>query len=189
VKSIFSIIWSKVKGFVERYPVIVAAVIIYLYYLLTSLNLFQHKGQKQTVLDYVMEFDSLFFMWLAAAALLQLQRIRKSFRQETEQRHKIERVLDRQQIYNSLVKDITMLLQDNVNNPLAVISVTTQEIRRRFESDAEIIRWLDRIDGAMKRIHYTIRDLQAYEAQKLIESSNEVLRETQAAASAKTPKS
>jgi hypothetical protein len=70
-----------------------------------------------------------------------------------------------------------MLLQDNVNNPLAIISVTTQEIRRRFEKDSEIVRWLDRIDGAMKRIHNTIRDLQAYEAHKLIESSTEVLKD------------
>jgi len=59
-------------------------------------------------------------------------------------------------------------------DPLAIISVTTQEIRRRFESDKEILRWLDRIDGAMQRIHNTIRDLQAYEAQKLIESTSEL---------------
>jgi hypothetical protein len=35
------------------------------------------------------------------------------------------------------------------------------------------MKWLDRIDGAMQRIHNTIRDLQAYEAQKLIESTTE----------------
>jgi hypothetical protein len=63
-----------------------------------------------------------------------------------------------------------------VNNPLAVISVTTQEMRRKFIEDNEMVRWLDRIDGAMQRIHHTIRDLQAYEAQKLIDSSNEILQ-------------
>jgi signal transduction histidine kinase len=170
-------IWVKIRMLVDRYPIIVAAAVIYLYYLLTSFNLFQHHGEKHSILDYVMEFDSLFFLWLAAAALLQVQRIRKAYRREEEQRRKVERVLDRQQIYNTLVKDITMLLQDNVNNPLAIISVTTQEIRRRFEKDSEIVRWLDRIDGAMKRIHNTIRDLQAYEAHKLIESSTEVLKD------------
>lgn len=163
--------------FVERYPVIIAAVVIYLYYLLTSVNLFQSPGEKRSVLDYVLRFDSLFFLWLAAAALLQVQKMRTAYKREEEHRRKIERVLDRQQMYNQLVKDITTLLQDNVNNPLAIISVTTQEIRRRFETDAEILRWLDRIDGAMKRIHNTIRDLQAYEAQKLIDSSSEILKE------------
>jgi signal transduction histidine kinase len=172
------IVWEKFRRLVERYPVIVAAVVIYLYYLLTSFSLFQHTGQEQSILDYVMRFSSLFFLWLLAAALIQVQRIRKSYRDEEEKRRRVERVLDRQAVYNTLVKDITMLLQDNVNNPLAIISVTTQEIRRRFEEDQEILRWLDRIDGAMNRIHNTIRDLQAYEAQKLIESSNEVFQAT-----------
>lgn len=165
--------FEKAKKIAEKYPVILAAIVIYAYYLLTSFNFFKHHDEKQTLLDYVMQFDSLFFLWLAAAAFLQLQKMRKSHEQEVEQRRSMERVLDRQQIYGTLIKDITMLLQDNVNNPLAIISVTTQEIRRRFESDVEIMKWLDRIDGAMQRIHNTIRDLQAYEAQKIIESTTE----------------
>lgn len=177
MKEFLKKIWRPVWMYIERYPVIVAAIVIYLYYLLTSFNLFVNHKEKQTVLDYVMDFDSLFFLWLAAAALIQVQKMRKSNKQEQDRRHNIERVLDRQQVYSQLVGDITSLLQDNVNNPLAIISVTTQEIRRKFETDAEIIRWLDRIEGAMQRIHNTIRDLQAYEAQKLIDSSNEALKE------------
>jgi signal transduction histidine kinase len=177
MKKVFNMIWIKVKSVVDKYPVIVAAVIIYLYYLLTSLNLFSKPSGSHTFLDYVMEFDSLFFLWLAAAALLQVQRIRKAYKSEEGHRRNIERALDRQQIYSTLVNDITMLLQDSVNNPLAIISVTTQEIRRRFETDPEIVRYLDRIDGAMKRIHNTIRDIQSFEAQKLIESTKDVLKE------------
>jgi len=161
---------------VEIYPVLIAALVIYLYYLLTSVNFFHKSTVKQSFLDYVMEFDSLFFLWLAAAAFLQVQKIKKAYKKEEEQRRNIERALDRQQIYNTLVNDITMLLQDNVNNPLAIISVTTQEIRRRFETDPEIMRFLDRIEGAMKRIHNTIRDIQSYEAQKMIESTTEALK-------------
>lgn len=179
MKNILASIWLYVRKMVEKYPVLVAALIIYLYYLLTSVSFFSEETSKYTILDYIMEFDSLFFLWLAAAALIQVQRVRREQKHEEEKRRKVERVLDRQQIYNTLIKDVTMLLQDNVNNPLAVIAVTTQEIRKRFETDQEIIRWLDRIDGAMKRIHNTIRDLQSYEAQKLIESATEVLEEQQ----------
>lgn len=179
MKNVIMKTWNIIRKIVEDYPVVVAALVIYLYYLFTSLNLFQHQTEKRSFTDYFLQFDSLFFLWLAAAALIQLQRMRKSYKKEEYQRREIERVLDRQQIYSGLINDITMLLQDNVNNPLAIISVTIQEIRRKFESDDEIIRWLDRIDSAMKRIHNTIRDLQAYEAQKLIESSNELLKEQQ----------
>jgi hypothetical protein len=105
-----------------------------------------------------------------------VQKWRKSYTTESEHRRNIERVLDRQQIYSQLLNDINALLQDNVNNPLAVISVTTQEIRKKFETDKEIMRWLDRIDGAMQRIHHVIRDLQSYESQKMVSSSSEILK-------------
>ncbi len=176
MKELFNKIWLKIHVIVEKYPILIAAIVIYLYYLLASINLFRHAGEKQTFMDYVMKFDSLFFLWLAAAALLQVQKMRKAYKREEETRRNIERALDRQQIYSTLVNDITMLLQDNVNNPLAIISVTTQEIRRRFETDPEIMRYLDRIEGAMKRIHNTIRDIQSYEAQKLIEGTAETLK-------------
>ena len=174
--NVLKLIFQRMRSLAEKYPVVLAAIVIYAYYLLTSINFFKHQTEKQSFLDYVMQFDSLFFLWLAAAAFLQLQKMRKSHDKEQDQRRTMERVLDRQQIYGTLIKDITSLLQDNVNNPLAIISVTTQEIRRRFESDKEILRWLDRIDGAMQRIHNTIRDLQAYEAQKLLESTAESMQ-------------
>jgi signal transduction histidine kinase len=177
MKNVLIFLWNKLRMVLDRYPVVIAALVIYLYYLLTSFNLFQHNTKPRNFVDYVMQFDSLIFMWIAAAALLQLQKFRKEHKNEENRRREMERIFDRQQIYTSLVKDITMLLQDNVNNPLAIISLTTQEIRRRFEQDTEILHWLDRIDGAMQRIHNTIRDLQAYEAQKLMESSALSLQE------------
>jgi signal transduction histidine kinase len=161
-----------IRSLTERYPVVVAGVVIYLFYLLTSINFLQRSHEHESFFDYFLQFDSLFFLWLAAAALIQVQRFRKSYRVAEEGRQKMERVLDRQRIYSQLATDMTMLLQDNVNNPLAVISVTTQEIRRRFQQDNEIMRWLDRIDGAMQRIHNTIRDLQAYETHKMFDMSN-----------------
>ncbi|HTK80759.1 MAG TPA: hypothetical protein VL633_00555 [Bacteroidota bacterium] len=172
-------VWGVCKTIFDRYPVVIAALVIGVYYILAEFNLFQHKTEQRNFLDYLMQFDSLIFLWIAAAALLQIQKLRKAHKRDEEQKRTMERVLDRQQIYNTLVNDITALLQDNVNNPLAVISVTTQEMRRKFERDNEILRWLDRIDGAMQRIHHTIRDLQAYESQKLIESSNELLKSHQ----------
>ena len=170
-------IWDKMKSIAERYPVLLAAAAIYLYYLFSSVELFKQRAAARSFVDYILQFDSLFFMWIAAAALIQIQKMRKSGKEDVERRRDVERVLERQQIYGQLVNDITMLLQDSVNNPLAVIKVTTQEIRRKFEKDTEILRWLDRIDGAMQRIHNTIRDLQAYEAQKMIEASSAALKE------------
>jgi signal transduction histidine kinase len=168
-------IFAKAKSLAQRYPIVIAAVVIYLYYLATTLDLFSDGAKKLSFWDYFLQYDSLIFLWLATAALIQLQVVKRAHKEEQKNAHNLERLFDRQEIYSNLLKDIMGLLQDNVNNPLAIISTTTQEIRRKFNEDVEINRWLDRIDGAMTRIHHTIRDLEAYEARKLLESSAETL--------------
>jgi hypothetical protein len=177
----FKNLYNWAKDIVSKYPVVVAGVVIYLYYLGTTVDFLGHATGKKTFWEYIIQFDSLIFLWIASAALIQLQSARKEKRLEEENRRSMERLIDRQEIYSGLLKDIMMLLQDNVNNPLAIISTTTQEIRRKFNHDAEIMRWLDRIEGAMTRIHHTIRDLEAYEARKLLDTSTETLREARAA--------
>lgn len=172
-------LFEKIKTFVNKYPLIIAAVLIYAYYLLTSVNFFQNHNTKKGFLDYVLQFDSLFFMWLATAAYVQIQKLRTDKHSNTMRNFQLEKQLEFQQIHTKVVNEISALLQDNVNNPLAVISITTKEIRRKFESDTEIIRWLDRIDSSMQRIHNTIRDIQLYETQKLLEESNTNLSKTE----------
>lgn len=174
----FNKIYTPIKNLVLKYPVIVAGIVIYAYYLFTTVDLFGQPGGKRTFWEYIVQFDSLIFLWIASAALIQLQIAKKSQKQEEEGRRSVERLLDRQEVVGSLLKDIMMLLQDNVNNPLAIISTTTQEIRKKFNDDPEIMRWLDRIDGAMVRIHHTIRDLESYESRKLIETTTEALKES-----------
>jgi large-conductance mechanosensitive channel len=165
-------IWKKVVSVVETYPIVTAGIVIYLYYLLASINVFRHTGERQTVLDYVMDYDSLFFLWIAAAAFLQILKMRKSNQEEQNRRREMEQLLERQRIHTQLVNEITLMLQDSVNNPLALIGVTTQEMRKRFAVDADVVRSLDRIEGAMQRIHNTIRDIQIYETQKMVEKTN-----------------
>ena len=41
-------IWNRIRELVERYPVVVAAIVIYLYYLLTSFNLFHHDAKQES---------------------------------------------------------------------------------------------------------------------------------------------
>jgi hypothetical protein len=177
----FKKLYDYAKDILNKYPVVVAGVVIYLYYLGTTVDFLGHATGKKTFWEYIIQFDSLIFLWIASAALIQLQSAKKEKRKEEDNRRSMERLLDRQEIHSGLLKDIMMLLQDNVNNPLAIISTTTQEIRRKFNNDPEIMRWLDRIEGAMTRIHHTIRDLEAYEARKLLDTSTETLREARAA--------
>lgn len=184
LKRLFRPIWK----IVERYPVIISGIVIYFYYLLASVNYFVHAKEKTTFLDYMLQFDSLLWMWLAAAAWLQVQRYRQRQMEETAQKKMYEFEIQLQQVQNDLLNDITHVLQDSINNPLAIISLKTQEIRRKFEADAELMQLLETIERAMKRIEQTIRDLKGYEAQKMMKATAERFGKMQSSQTHLVPK-
>ena len=169
VKAFFLLL----RNILNNYPVVVAAVAIYGYYLFTSINLFAHIKEKKSLFDYIVQFDSLIWMWLAVAALLQIQKYRKRQLEETEEKQLYRRELERQKIQNELLNDITSLLQDNINNPLTIISLRVQELRRRIGNDREMMGWMESIEGAMRRIQQTVRDLKAYELQRMVDASED----------------
>ena len=155
--------------FLDKYSILVAGVVIYGYYLLTSVDLIQDGANKKGFLDYLLQFDSLILLWIIAAVLIQLQRYRKQQRDEREYRKKIQLEFEKQRIHLQLLDEITTLLQDNVNNPLAQISITSHNIRKQFPGDDEVMSYLDRIDSSLQRIHATINDIKAFQNQKLLE--------------------
>ena len=164
-------IWKKIVSFVDKYSILVAAVVIYGYYLITSIDLIKNNGGQRGFLEYLLQFDSLILLWVIAAVFIQLQKYRKQRKEEDEYRRKIQSEFERQRLHLQVLDEVTALLQDNVNNPLAVISVTSYSIRRKFEGDEEILGWLDRIDASLQRIHTTINDIKAYQTQKIVEES------------------
>lgn len=176
--NLFRRLWNPTRAFLEKYFILVAAVIIYGYYLITSINLMEQGNTKKGFLDYVLQFDSLILMWVIAAVFVQLQKFRKEKSEQETYRQRIQLEFERQRIHLQLLDEITALLQDNVNNPLAVISITSHTIRRKFENDDEILGWLDRIDASLQRVHATINDIKAYQTQKIVQHTT---KETEAA--------
>ncbi len=164
-------VWKGLLNLLDRYSIVVAAIVIYGYYLLTSIDLLQQPTEKRGFLDYFFQFDSVILMWIVAVAIIQLQKYRRDKREQEERHRQIELQFERQKIHLQVLDEITSLLQDNVNYPLAIISITTHTIRRRFETDDEIVGWLDRIDASMQRIHTTINDIKAYQTQKIVEQA------------------
>ena len=65
---------------------------------------------------------------------------------------------------------MSQLLNHTVNNPLAIISVSASSIRERFEPDAEILAYLDSIEGALKRVREVMADFKSYKTTKIVNS-------------------
>ncbi len=158
-------------AFLDKYSILISAFAIYAYYLLTSIDLLVHHEVKKSFLDYLLQFDSLIFMWVIAAVILQLQKYRKQQAEENEYRRNVEREFERQRMHLHVLDDITQSLQERVNNPLATISISSHTIRRKHESDIEITSWLDRIDTSLKSIHASISEMKATQLEKIVEES------------------
>jgi signal transduction histidine kinase len=164
-------VWAKFLVFIDKYSIVVSGVVIYVYFLLSSFDMLRSREAARGPLDFILQFDSLILMWVIAVVVIQLAKYRKQTREQEEYRQKVQLEYDRQRTKLQVLDDITSLLQDNINNPLAIISVSSQNLHRKHEQDAETIGWLDRIDSALQRVHTTINDIKAYKAQEIVHES------------------
>ena len=165
------IIFQQTIKWVQRYPVIVASVAIFGYYTTTALDLFNKSGKTHlTFMDFFLQFDSLIWMWLVAFIFIKLQQTKEKVYSEERDKLSLQFQIDKSKIASTLLKDITKQLQDTINNPLAVISVTIEDIRKRFVADPEILRRLDQIDASMQRIHHAIKDVTNYQSAQVLET-------------------
>ncbi len=149
--------------FFNRYPVVFAAIAIYGYYLTTTVDFFKKSHESDfTFLDFVMQFDSLIWMWLAALVFVKFQ--------QTKEKHlAMQARLEKSAVANAILQEITTHLQDTINNPLAIIRLTTEDVRTRSAADPEIVRGMDQIDSSSRRIHNAIKDVTMYESTRILE--------------------
>lgn len=167
----------KALALAGRYPVIVAAVAIYGYYLTTTVDFFKKShGSSFGFLDFVLQFDSLFWMWITAFVFIKLQQSRESHFHEERQRMVMQTHLEKSALANSILKDITAQLQDTINNPLAIIRMTTEDLRDRVKKDTEAAKKLDQIDASLRRIHNAIKDVAMYESTRILDMIGELVK-------------
>ena len=163
-------VFEKPISLVQRYPVALTAILVLGYYLTSTFDLFNKSGtMKLTFLDYVLHYDSLIWMWVAAFVFLRLQKTKQKFYDEEREKLFMQLQLEKSKIASNLLKDVTKQLQDSINNPLAVIGVMTEDIRKRFVGDPAVMRRLDQIDTSLQRIHVAIKDVANYQTAQVLE--------------------
>lgn len=160
--------------FLDRHSIFVATIVIAGYYVFATLDLFQHTQIKKGLLEYILRFDSLIFMWVIAAVVIQLQKHKRERQAEEEHRKRIFHEYERQRAQLQMLDEFTMLLQDTVNNPLAAISITTHNLRKRFASDMEVASSADRIEASLQRINGVIRNFKAEQTQKIVGEAGKI---------------
>jgi signal transduction histidine kinase len=170
MKNPLMAVWRKIFPFLEKNSILVAAFVIYSYYLLTSIDIITHPGQKAGLLGYIFQFDTLIVLWILAAVVVQLQKYRRKLKEEEDFKKSIIQEHEREKVQLRLLDEITRDLNDTVNNPLAIISVSTGSLREKFSNDKEVAGYLNRIEGAMNRIREVIGDFKTYQTKKIVQS-------------------
>jgi len=165
---------KRIKGLLvwaHDHPVTIAAIAILFYYAATSLDLLRRSAQTRfSFLDFFLHFDSLIWMWLLAFVFTRLQDTKKRYYSEEREKLLMQLQVEKSKIASSLLREITRQLQDAINNPLAVIRVTTDDIRKRFLKDPEVMRRLDQVDASLMRIHLAIKDVASYQTARVLET-------------------
>jgi uncharacterized protein (UPF0297 family) len=153
-----------------KYPVVVAALIIYGYYLVTTLNLFQKSEMTEMgFIDFIFQYDSLIFLWIIAYIFIRSENFRQENikNKQTMQFYLTE--TEKSKIASSIVSRVVRQLEDRVNNPLTVIAGYTDDIRNKVSGDNELEKKLDQIDSLLQRIHSSIKDISIYQTQIILE--------------------
>jgi signal transduction histidine kinase len=174
--------FESVIGWARKYPAVIVGIGIFGYYLTTALDLFKKSGKiPLTPIDFILHFDSLIWMWIAAFVFIKLQKTKEKVYGEEIEKLVMQHQIEKSKIASTILNQITKQLQDTINNPLAIIGVMTEDIRKRFIAEPEVMRRLDQIDASLQRIHNAIKDVANYQAVQVLELlqtdiRNEILR-------------
>lgn len=152
----------------DRHGILLGGILIFAYYLWSTLDWFKTSHLQRSFEEYFFQFDSVIMLWLLLFVGSKLHAHRKAER-ERGRRAILEN--ERQTMRLELLDEVTTLLTDSVNNPLAIISLSASSIRERFGSDAEIIQTLDRIEGALKNLRDLLADFHRYQTKKILKTS------------------
>jgi len=159
---------NRIQHIFDKYGIVIAGLVIFLYYLWSALDMFQSSHERRTIQGFVFQFDSLILLWLLLLTGMKLHSLRKKQQAEQERFREIALEHEVQKMRLNLLDDVTSLLTDAIHNPLAVISISAGSIRERFASDNEIIGSLDRIEGALKRLREVLTEFHKYETKKIL---------------------
>jgi hypothetical protein len=164
------ILFQSIAGWARKNPVVIIGIGIFGYYLASALDLFKKSGRMHlTPVDFFLQFDSLLWMWIAAFVFVKLQKTKEKFFGEEIEKLMMQHQIEKSKIASTILNEITKQLQDTINNPLAIIGVMTEDIRKRFVGEPDVMRRLDEIEVSLQRIHNAIKDVANYQTVQVLE--------------------
>jgi signal transduction histidine kinase len=162
--------WKRGLQWINRYPLVFSVVGIYGYYLFTTVNFFKKSEVTHlTLIDFIFQYDSLIWMWLVVYVVSRAQAVKQKYEADVVKKNTLLSEVEKSAVASSVLQSVIRHLQDTINNPLAIISSMTEELRKHSSSDPHMSRQFDQIEESLHRIHNAIKDVEVYESTQLLQ--------------------
>ncbi len=162
--------WKRALQWINKYPLVFSVLGIYGYYLFTTLNFFKKSEVAHlTLLDFILQYDSLIWMWLVVYVVSRAQALKQKYEADAVNKNHLLSEVEKSAVASSVLQSVIRHLQDTINNPLAIISSMTAELRKHNPADPHVSRQFDQIEESLHRIHNAIKDVEVYESTQLLE--------------------
>jgi signal transduction histidine kinase len=170
VKGIFGLFRS-IRALPTSYPAVFSGYIIYMYLFSVMIRLFvltRHTDVK--FWDIVELFAALPFMWLLAMTWVKVLEIRTKLHESETQRSTKDHELQIKETQITTMREVVLGLQHQVNNPLAIITLTLGKVRRTIGLSNDMAEHVGSIEKESKRIAQAMKDFSQasdYEVEKV----------------------
>jgi signal transduction histidine kinase len=149
---------------------LLSGILILLYYAWVAMDFMTNPNARRDFLGSFFQFSSVVMLWGLVYLGAKLFDYRKKKEEEEKKKLALVQEYERRMMQLELLDEIADLVNDAVNNPLAVISLSVSSIRERFEPDSEILAYLDGIEGALHRVREVLAGYKSYQSSRIVSS-------------------
>ena len=172
MKRFFKLLFEPLVNFFVRYPAVLSGYIIYIYFLLATLDFYQDVKAKAPgqIFGYFQNYDALIWMWLLAWALVKIIEYRSKMQEhlKLELVHKQE--LEVRQTQINTMHEVIRALQHDINNPLTIILAYLRRAEKAAGGNDEILANLAEVKTGAERIAKSLSDFAKARAYTTINS-------------------
>jgi signal transduction histidine kinase len=148
-----------IKELPTKYPAIISGYLIYMYLFMVLIRFFiTAKHRTLTVYNIIEMFSALPFMWLLAMMWVKVLKIRTRLHDSETRRAAKEQEVEIKGTQLATMREVALGLQHQINNPLAIMTLTLGRVRRAASLTNEITDDIDSIERESRRISQALKD-------------------------------
>jgi len=152
-------LWHALKELPLKYPAVLSAYIIYGYLFMVMIRFFIiARSQTLSFYDIFEIFDAVPFLWMLAMMLVKVIEMRTMLHESEKSRLLGEQELEIRKTQVGTMREVVLGMQHHINNPLAIITLTLQKIKRTEPMSPGLAEGMERLEHETQRITQVLKD-------------------------------